>query len=93
MNYKPYKTLLKRENHIRNLKANGFKFIHKKNKFKIVCGIICISIAIIPNGTGLILYPLGFLLLGFNKMDFYRYKEIALRKLKSKRKMRYKLKC
>jgi len=80
--YIQYNDLLKRENHIRNLKQNGFKFIIKKNRFKVICGVGCLSIAIIPNGTAFFMAPLGFMLLGINKVDLYNYKEIALKKFK-----------
>ena len=80
--YIQFKQLLKRENHLNRLEQKGFKFIIKKNKFKVIGGFICLGIALFPNGLGFVFYPLSFILLGFNKMDLYRFKEIGLRKFK-----------
>lgn len=80
--YIQYKDYLKQKEQLNKLERNGFKFIIKKNKFKVVCGFVCLTIAVIPNGTGIILYPLGFMLLGINKMDLFRFKEIGIKKFK-----------
>jgi len=48
----------------------------------VIGGFICLGIALFPNGLGFVFYPLSFILLGFNKMDLYRFKEIGLRKFK-----------
>ena len=77
-----YEELLKREQSLNQLRKKGFKLIYRKNYFKVVVGVVCLSVAIIPNGTGIFLYPLGFYLLEFNKMDLFRYKENLLRKFK-----------
>jgi len=61
-------------------KTRGFKLIVKKNWFKFGCGVVCLTIAIIPNGLGLVFYPLGFFLLGISIKDIYEYK----RKIKNK---------
>jgi len=80
--YIPYTTLLKRQHDLNRMKAQGFKLIIKKNRFKVICGVGCLIIAIIPNGTAVFMAPLGFILLGINKVDLYNYKEIALKKFK-----------
>jgi len=80
--YFQYSELLKRQRDLNLLEKQGFKFLHKRNKFKIYCGIGCLIIGVIPNGLGLIFYPLGFMLLSINRLDLFRYKEIGLRKFK-----------
>ena len=71
---KQYITLaqyLKQEKKISDLKEAGVRFIHKKSKIKIALGCVCLSIAIIPNGLGLICYPLGLSLLTSGGIDLY----------------------
>ena len=80
--YIQYKELLKRERDLNLLESQGFKFLYRRNKFKIYCGIGCLIIGVIPNGCGFIAYPMGFYLLSINKIDLFRYKEIGLRKFK-----------
>ena len=82
--YITYEEYLNRVENIKQLESQGFKFIYKKNKFKIICGVGCLIIAVFPNGLGLIFYPLGFILLGLSSVDLFRYKEIVLRKIKNK---------
>ncbi len=72
----------KQINKYNQLRARGFKPIIKKNWFKIGVGLICLSIAIIPNGTGIILYPLSFYLLGIGLKDIIEYKRIIKNKLR-----------
>ena len=85
--YKQYTEYLRRTQNIDNLKGKGFKFIVKKNKFKIVLGCVCLGVAIFPNGLGLVCYPLGFALLSINKVDLKQHKRKALRLIK------YKMMC
>ena len=73
--YIKYTEYLNRENYIKSIKKNGFKIIYKKNRFKLICGLVCLSIAIIPNGTGFILYPISFFLLGIGLNDILKFKE------------------
>lgn len=83
-NYMQYEEMLKRERHINTLKANGFKLIVKRNRFKIGLGVSCLVVAIIPNGLGVLMLPLSLYLLGIKKTDLFLYKERAIRKLKLK---------
>jgi len=80
--YFQYSELLKRESDLNLLEKQGFKFLYRRNKFKIVCGVGCLIIAVIPNGLSLLFYPMGFYLLSINKLDLFRFKEIGLRKFK-----------
>jgi len=80
--YIKYTEYLRKEKLLSQLKENGFVFIVKKNKLKIVVGLICLGIAIFPNGLGIIFYPLSFMLLGINIIDLNIYKEKFLKKIK-----------
>lgn len=79
-----YKEFLKREKNIKELQDQGVIFLFKKNKFKLILGVSCLVIAVIPNGLGIIFYPLGFFLLGIGAADLFRFKEEILRKIKNK---------
>lgn len=71
--YIHYGELLKRERHLSRLKEQGFELIHSKSRFKVVCGVVCLSVAIFPNGLGFIFYPIGFYLLGIGFKDIQIY--------------------
>jgi len=73
--YIQYTDFLKQEQNLKNLKSKGFKVILKKSKIKLIGGLICLFLAIIPNGTGFFMFPLSFLLLGISLNDFLKYKE------------------
>lgn len=73
--YIQYENFLKRENQINNLKEQGFKFIIKKNQFKLFLGVGCLVIAIIPNGMGFLMFPLSFFLLGITLKDVQKFKD------------------
>ena len=79
-----YKQFLNKEKQIKELQEQGVVFIFKKNKFKLIAGITCIAIAVIPNGLGVVCYPLGFWLLGIGMADLLRFKEELIRKFKNK---------
>lgn len=79
-----YKEFLKREKNIKELQDQGVIFLFKKNKIKLILGVACLVIAVIPNGLGIIFYPLGFFLLGIGAADLFRFKEEILRKIKNK---------
>lgn len=79
-----YKEFLKREKNIKELQDQGVIFLFKKNKFKLILRVSCLVIAVIPNGLGIIFYPLGFFLLGIGAADLFRFKEEILRKIKNK---------
>jgi len=80
--YIQYTEYLKLKAHRQELESQGVVFIFKKNKFKLVCGISCLVIAVIPNGLGIVFYPLGFYLLGIGSADLFKYKELFIKKLK-----------
>ena len=72
-------------NKYNQLRTQGLKPIIKKNRFKIVLGCVCLGIAIIPNGTGIIMYPLGFYLLGIGLKDIEELKRITKNKIRGVR--------
>ena len=63
-------------------RVKGFKIIHKKNMFKIGLGLICLTIAIIPNGLMPLFLPLSFWFLGIG------FKQLDEIKRKAKNKIR-----
>lgn len=77
-----YEELRRREHNLNRLEKQGVKLLYSKKRFKVVCGVGCLVVAIFPNGLGLIFYPLGFYLLKINKVDIYKHKENLLRKIK-----------
>ena len=77
--YKQYNQMINRLN---IAKQKGLILDIKKNKLKIVLGVICLGVAIFPNGLGLIFYPIGFSLLGLSLMDLENFKRIIKYKLK-----------
>ena len=74
-----YEQYNKQINKYNNLRRQGLIPIIKKNWIKISCGVVCLGIALIPNGLGIIFYPLSFYFLGFGLMDIENIK----RKLKN----------
>ncbi len=60
----------------------GLKPIMKKNWIKIGCGFVCLSIAIFPNGLGILFFPLSFMLLGLSFKDIVEYKRKAKNKIR-----------
>lgn len=79
-----YKEFLRREKHIKELQDQGVIFLFKKNRIKLILGVGCLVIAVIPNGLGIIFYPLGFFLLGIGAADLFRFKEEIIRKIKNR---------
>lgn len=73
--YIQYKELLKRQNHLKNLKKWGVEIILKKNQLKIYLGVGCLVVAVIPNGTAFFMLPLGLMLLGLSLKDVEKYKD------------------
>ena len=69
--YITYEQYTKQEQKIEQIKKQGVEFVYKKNKVKIIIGSTCLIIAIVPNGLGLIFYPLGFALLSSAGIDMY----------------------
>lgn len=63
-----------------NLRRRGLIPIIKKNWIKLSCGVACLGIALIPNGLGIVFYPLSFYFLGIGLMDLENIK----RKIKNK---------
>ena len=78
--YEKYNTIINKYNHLR---TQGLKPIYKKNWFKIGLGCVCLGIAVIPNGTGIIMYPLGFYLLGIGLKDIEELRRITKNKIRS----------
>jgi len=73
--YIQYQTLLKRGSDLNRMKEQGLKFLYRRNRFKLFCGVACLVVAVIPNGLGLIFYPVGFMLLGIGFKDLAIFKE------------------
>ena len=73
--YIQYQELRKREDDLNRLKEQGFKLIYSKSRFKQVVGVVCLSVAIFPNGLGVVFYPMGFYLLGIGLNDFKEFKD------------------
>ena len=73
--YISYKELLKRKEDLNRLRNKGFKLVYGKNRFKRVCGFVCLSVAIFPNGLGIIAFPIGFYLLGIGLKEIQIYKD------------------
>jgi len=75
--YERYNKIISKLN---KAKQQGLILDIRKNKFKVVLGCLCLGIAIIPNGLGIVFYPLSFYFLGFSLMDLENIK----RKIKNK---------
>ena len=73
--YISFEDYTKRKQYLSRSKEKGFKLIYSKSKFKVVCGVVCLSVAIVPNGLGLIFYPIGFYLLGIGINDLRIFKD------------------
>ena len=73
--YIQYKELLQKEQYLNRLRKQGFKLIYKRNRFKVVSGVLCLIVAVIPNGTAFFMMPLGLMLLGITLKDVEKYKE------------------
>ena len=82
--YVPYEHYLRRKKEFDQMEEQGIKLIFKKNRVKIIAGGICLIIAVVPNGLGVVFYPLGFYLLGLSSADFFRYKDKVIRAIKNK---------
>lgn len=67
--YITYEQYTKQEDKIKKLRADGVEFIYKISSFKLLLGSACLLIAIVPNGAGVIFYPVGFALLGSAGID------------------------
>jgi len=83
--YIKYQELIRRNQFIDNLKNRGVSLIFKKNKVKICLGGGCVVMGFItlPLPTGSIfLIGVGCMLLEFNKLDMFIYKEKFKRQVK-----------
>lgn len=67
--YITYNQYLMHTERLRQLELQGVELVYTKSTIKIILGSVCLGIAIIPNGTGLIMYPLGFSLLASGGID------------------------
>lgn len=77
--YKQYNNMISRLN---KAKSKGLILDVRKNKLKIALGILCLGIAIFPNGLGIVFYPIGFMLLGLSLKDLDNYKRILKNKIR-----------
>lgn len=73
--YIRFEELLKKENHLKRMREQGFKLLYRRNRFKVFCGVGCLVVAVIPNGTGFFMLPLGLMLLGLSLKDLENFKE------------------
>ena len=80
--YITYEQYLKQDKKIKQLRACGVEFIYKISKIKLILGSACLIIAIIPNGLGIIFYPVGFSLLSSAGIDIYSLIQSNKRKLR-----------
>ncbi len=78
--YITYDKYLNIEKKLSESRLNGLQLYYKKNYIKIGCGLICLGIAVFPNGMGIWAFPLAFLLLGLSFRDLEEFK----RKIKNK---------
>jgi hypothetical protein len=79
INTKQYNKLLDLN---KTLQDKNLKLIYKKNYFKIGLGFVCLTIAVFPNGLGVLFYPLSFMLLGISIRDLEDYKRRILNKIR-----------
>ena len=80
--YITYEQYTKQQLRIKQLRAMGVEFIYKISKIKLILGSACLIIAIVPNGLGVIFYPLGFALLISAGVDIYTIMEDKKRKIR-----------
>jgi len=67
--YITYEEYLKQTDQYNQSIQKGLIPIIKRNWFKVGLGLVCLSIAIIPNGLGIVFYPLSFYLMGVSLFD------------------------
>jgi len=77
-----YEQYLKQEQKIKLLEKQGVELIYKKSKLKLILGGVCIVVAIVPNGLGIIFYPVGFALLSSAGIDIYALIQTNKRKIR-----------
>lgn len=80
--FKKYEELINKQKYISDRQTDGFIFLYPKNTLKKVLGFSCLTLAIIPNGLGVVLYPISFMLLKINKIDMLRHKDKIRQKIK-----------
>jgi len=85
-----YKTITTQQynnllNRVEILEDNNIRLIKKRTKIKLILGTTCFIIAVIPNGLGIIFYPLSFMFLG---LSLFEIKNIYLPEIKRKFKNR-----
>lgn len=79
-----YEDLLKMEYELNRIKDLGIETYRVKNMLKIVVGVGCVIIAVIPNGLGIIFYPLGLSLLISGGIDLVAFSKTVRQRLKFK---------
>lgn len=67
--YITYKQYLRHTRRLKELETQGIELVYTKSTLKLILGGVCLVVAIIPNGLGLIMYPLGFSLLASGGID------------------------
>jgi len=87
-----YKTITTQQynqllNRVDYLEDNNIRLIKKRTKIKLILGTTCFIIAVIPNGLGIIFYPLSFMFLG---LSLFEIKNIYIPELKRKLKNKIK---
>ena len=79
--YITYENHIRQEKKMQALKNSGLEFIYSKSKSKALIGGLCIVVAVIPNGLGVIFYPVGLSLLADSGIDFFYYLKVLRKKL------------
>lgn len=69
--YITYKQFIRQSARIDAIKNNGIELVYRRNKIKLAVGTVCLIIAVIPNGLGVVMYPLAFSLLISGGIDIY----------------------
>lgn len=82
MRYITYKQYIIQEKRIIRLREQGVELTYSKSKIKIVLGGACIAIAIMPNGLGVVFYPVGIALLMSGGIDVYALIKVHKQKLR-----------
>ena len=79
---KQYNKLLNVNEELNN---KNIKLIKKVSIFKFSLGAVCLAVAIIPNGAGIVFYPLSFMLMGLSLFDIRtKYLPETFRQIKNK---------
>jgi len=80
MKYIKYEDYLRKIEKLRKFQKEGGILLIRKSKIKIILGVGCLVIAILPNGLLPVFLPLSFYFLGWSMSDLEELK----RKIKNK---------